>query len=53
MLWINRPSFIISNSNFNNQSLSPGPPEMREQVHKQRIKVGTKGYFMEGRKKVV
>lgn len=26
--------------------------EMRELVHKQRIKVGTKGYFMEGSKRV-
>ncbi|MCX7726957.1 MAG: hypothetical protein N2053_08915 [Chitinispirillaceae bacterium] len=27
-------------------------PEMRQQVHKNRIKVGTKGYFMEGSRKV-
>lgn len=27
-------------------------PEMREKVHKERIKIGTKGYFMEGSKKV-
>ncbi len=26
--------------------------EMRQQVHKDRIKVGTKGYFMEGSRKV-
>ena len=27
-------------------------PKMREKVHKQRIKVDTKGYFMEGCRKV-
>lgn len=27
-------------------------PEMREQIHRNRIKVGTKGYFMEGSKRV-
>ncbi|PFH81135.1 hypothetical protein [Bacillus sp. AFS088145] len=27
-------------------------PEMREEIHKHKIKIGTKGYFMEGSSKV-